>query len=235
MNRILESFANLARLGAQSARAACPLAALLGVLQAAPAVAGPLLISEILYDAVGSDDGLVFVELHGDAGTVLDGYTIEGVNGSGGALGPLLTLAGTIASDGFFVVADTSSGGGTGVLDADQLLNFDFQNGPDSVVLRDPLAAILDALGYGSFGPGDVFAGEGFPAPGPPAGASLARLFADLDTNDNAADFAALANPTPGSGPVLVPEPHAGLLLASGLLSTAFLRRRGARTPQAVA
>lgn len=235
MNRILESFSNLAWRGAKAVRAACPLAALLGVVHAAPAVAGPLLISEILYDAVGSDDGEVFVELHGDAGTVLDGYTIEGVNGSGGAVGPVLTLMGTIAPDGFFVVADASSGGGTSVQNVDQLLNFDFQNGPDSVVLRDPVAAILDALGYGSFGPGDIFAGEGFPVPDALAGESIARLFADLDTDDNAADFAALANPTPGSGPVLVPEPSAGLLLASGLVSTAFLRRRGARTPQAVA
>ena len=34
-------------------------------------------ISEILYDAVGSDDGFGFVELQGAPGTILDGLTLE--------------------------------------------------------------------------------------------------------------------------------------------------------------
>jgi hypothetical protein len=50
---------------------------------------------------------------------------------------------------------------------------------------------VLDALGYGVFAAGEVFAGEGLPAADPPAGSSLARLFADVDTDDNAADFVA--------------------------------------------
>ncbi len=37
-------------------------------------------------------------------------------------------------------------------------LNFDFQNGPDSVVLVAE-GAVVDALGYGTFAPDEVFAG----------------------------------------------------------------------------
>jgi hypothetical protein len=63
--------------------------------------------------------------------------------------------------------------------------------------------AILDAVGYGDFDPGEVFAGEGLPAPDPPAGSSLARVFADLDSDDNFMDFEVLALPTPGSAELL--------------------------------
>ncbi len=175
------------------------------LLAGSPAAALPLL-SEVLYDASGSDDGRGFVELFGTPGTVLDGLWLEGVNGAGGAIGPVVALSGVIPADGLFVVADTS-GGVTEVAGADQLANFDFQNGPDSIVLRDA-DGVLDALGYGAFGGGTVFAGEGAPAPDAPAGSSLARPFADLDTDDNQADFAVLATPTPGEASVwLVPEP----------------------------
>ena len=59
------------------------LAVLLGL--ATSASAAPLL-SEVFYDAVGSDDGQSFVELYGTPGTDLTGLTIEGVNGSNGAV-----------------------------------------------------------------------------------------------------------------------------------------------------
>jgi hypothetical protein len=73
---------------------------------------------------------------------------------------------------------------------------------------------------------GETNAGEGAPAVDPPAGQSLARLFADVDTNDNAADFVAGA-PTPGLAPLAVPEPAAAALLGVGLLGLV----RGARRP----
>ena len=53
---------------------------------AAPASAG-VILSEIFYDAEGSDDGHVFVELAGPPGTLLDGWQVEGVNGFNGAVG----------------------------------------------------------------------------------------------------------------------------------------------------
>ena len=201
---------------------------LLGVANAlapTPALALPV-ISELLYDAVGSDDGHGFVELYGTPGTSLVGLRIEGVNGSGGAIGPVLTLSGVIPADGFFVVADDFAGGPTLVANADLMLSFDFQNGPDSIVLRSD-AAVFDAVGYGVFAAGDVFAGEGSAVAAAPAGASVARVFADVDTNDNAADFAVLATPTPGSGALApVPEPAAVLLLGLGLAGLGASGRR---------
>lgn len=204
-------------------RASCLAAAIWTPAAAASALP---LISELLYDALGADSGQVFVELYGPAGFSLDNWVLEGVNGADGGVGPVLQLAGPIPADGLFVVADTEAGV-TSVINADLLLDFDFQNGPDSVVLRDPLGQVADALGYGVFGAADVFAGEGTAAPDPAAGWSLARRFADVDSNDNAADFLALDVPTPGVAPLLlVPEPDAGALLALGLACSAFLRRQ---------
>jgi hypothetical protein len=201
--------------------------AVLCLLLAAPAAQALPTISELFYDAVGSDDGLSFVELYGVPGSSLDGLVIDGVNGANGDVGPSLALSGTIPADGIFVVADATSAGASSVAGADLLLDFDFQNGPDSVVLRSG-ATVLDALGYGVFAPGEVFAGEGAPAVDPAAGASLGRRFADVDTGDNAADFVALSAPTPGSAPLAsVPEPASAPLLAAGLLGLAI-----ARTPR---
>ncbi|MBW2271989.1 MAG: hypothetical protein JRG96_01860 [Deltaproteobacteria bacterium] len=195
-------------------------------LVCAPATATPL-ISELFYDAVGSDNGQSFVEIYGQPGSDLTGLTLEGVNGSNGAVGPVIELAGTIPADGIFVVADMDGDGLSLVAEADQLANFDFQNGPDSVVLYDG-DAVLDAVGYGDFDPEEIFAGEGMPAPDPPAGSSLARVFADVDSDDNSLDFEALDVPTPGSAELQsVPEPGSALLGSAGLLGLAFLGRRG--------
>ena len=166
------------------------------LLLALPQVAVTLpLISEVFYDASGSDDGQGFVELYGAPGTVLDGLAIQGVNGSDGAITHDLVLVGAIPGDGIFVVADGFSDGTTAVADADLILNFDFQNGPDSVQLVAADGSIVDALGYGVFDLGEIFAGEGSPAPDASAGSALVRLFADLDSDDNAVDFAVAARP----------------------------------------
>lgn len=206
-------------------------------LVASGASAAPL-ISEIFYDAVGSDNGKGFVEISGESGTLLDAWTLELINGSGGAVATTLILAGSIPDDGLFVVADQSAAGVSEVAAADQLLNFDLQNGPDSLLLRDAAGELVDAVGFGEFTGDTVFAGEGSPAPDAPAGSSLARLFADQDSDDNVVDFAVLDAPTPGAarfsgatpgpepGPLPdpmtpstpIPEPSAALLLTLGCL-----------------
>jgi hypothetical protein len=204
-------------------RVAIPAAALLLIASGASA---NTLISEIFYDAVGPDDGLLFVELSGQPGTLLDGLFLEGVNGSNGAVGPVITLSGVIGISGLFVVADETSGGTTGVPTPDLLANFDFQNGPDSIVLTDGVLA-LDAVGYGVFDIDEIFAGEGSAAVDVAAGQSLARLYADVDTNDNAADFMALEMPTPGTANfMVVPEPSSGLLAGTGLFVLGWIRQR---------
>ena len=193
---------------------------LISLLTAVQAGALPVL-SEVFYDATGSDNGLVFVEIHGEAGTNLEGLSVEGINGSDGGVTVSLALSGVIPADGVYVLADDAGGGVSSVPDADQVLDFDFQNGPDSILLRHG-DSVLDALGYGVFDAGEVFAGEGSPAPDAPAGSSLARRFADVDSDDNAADFAVLDAPTPGSAPLSgIPEPSSALLMALGLLGLA--------------
>ena len=144
-----------------------------------------------------------------------------GVNGGTGSVYLNIDLSSfAIPEDGIFVAADSASGV-TEVAEADALFaSLDPQNGPDSIQLR--LAGIVvDALGYGDF-TSAVFAGEGNAVGIPTAGSSLARPFADVDTNDNAADFIALAAPTPGtasfSGPAAIPEPASIFLLGAALL-----------------
>lgn len=184
-------------------------------------------ISEALYDASGTDNGSVFIELFGPPGTVLDELLLEGVNGADGAVYQTVALSGVIPENGVFVIADDSGDGTTLVGSADLIVNVDFQNGPDSIVLRNGVG-VLDALGYGDFA-GGVFAGEGRAAPDGPAGSSLARFNPLVDTDDNLGDFIVLDLPTPGSVPVsAVPLPPAvGLFLAglAGLVTVS--RKRG--------
>jgi len=214
------------RLAALAVLALPPAVAALAVLGLpASAVALPL-ISEVFYDAVGSDDGLVFIEILGSPGVDVSGWVIEGVNGANGSVTVSIVLAGTIPPDGVLVVGDDAGAGSTLVPGADLVRDFDFQNGPDGVVLRAG-AVVFDALGYGAFGSGDVFPGEGRPAPDAPAGSSVARLFADVDTNDNGADFVVLGTPTPGVAPRLdVAEPSSAWLLGVGLGLGALRVRR---------
>jgi hypothetical protein len=183
-------------------------------------------ISELFYDAAGSDAGFVFVELFGTPGESLQGLILEGINGSDGKVYSSISLSGEMPEDGVFVIGDDSSGS-TFVASADFIADVDYQNGPDSVVLRNGVT-VLDAVGYGSFGASDVFSGEGGSAPDPAAGGSIARFNPFVDSNDNGVDFIALDTPTPGAVPVVsaVPLPASLWLFISGLVPLLASRSR---------
>ncbi len=179
-----------------------------------------VIISEVFYDADGGDNGKVFVELYGTAGTDLDGWSLVGINGFDGSTTHNIALSGLIPDDGVFVIAD-SNGGATEVANADLLIaSADFQNGPDSIQLFQG-ATLMDALGYGDFS-GAVFAGEGNAALAAATGESLAR-WSLVDTDDNFTDFVA-GLPTPGVVSA-VPVPAALWLFGSGLLGLLGLAR----------
>ena len=99
-----------------------------------------------------------------------------------------------IPNDGVFVVADMDADGLTSVVDVDLLANFDFQNGPDSIVLMD-MGTAIDSVGYGIFAPGEIFAGEGTPAADAPAGSSLAREFAEVVASSCADEAVLVGHP----------------------------------------
>lgn len=214
----------------RSGRVAFFVSLLILFMLAAPHARAALLISEVLYDATGSDNGAEFVELSGTPGTSLDGVRLEGVNGANGDVYTTVLLSGAIPASGVFVVADDAGDGTSTIPGADLIANFTFQNGPDSIVLRDDVGAVLDALGYGDFPAGTFFAGEGRPAPNPAAGSSLARGPGLVDRNDNLLDFQVLEIPTPGvvAGLAPVPLPASAVLLLSGVLALVpVARRRG--------
>ena len=201
---------------------------LLCIAIATPARAGTIRISEVLVNPDGTDNGKTFVELVGPPGTPLAGYVLVGIDGGTGTSYLSADLSAfSIPSDGIFVVAD-AAGGITSVAGADALFeSLDPQNGPDTLQLRLG-AMVIDAIGYGDFSSA-TFAGEGNPAPLPPSGQSLARVFADVDTENNASDFV-LAAPTPGTAPFSgaspVPEPCSLFLVGMGLAALTLPRRR---------
>ena len=55
------------------------------------------------------------------------------------------------------------------------------------------------------------------------------RFFADVDSDDNAFDFAVLDEPTPGTALLSVPEPSTGLLAFTALAVFAAKGRRFVR------
>ena len=189
------------------------------------AAAAPI-IHEVFYDATGSDSGLVFTELFGEAGVGLDGWTLVGINGGTGLSYRTVDLTGAIfPSDGLLVIAQ-STAAGTLAAERDVIGNVDWQNGPDAIQLLNPMSAVIDALQYGDAGTNN--AGFGFPALDVLAGSSLSRDLFGTNTGNNFLDFHMMA-PSPGVGPTMtpptsVPEPSTVVLLGIGLCA-ALVRR----------
>ncbi|MFT7581863.1 MAG: hypothetical protein ACI9MR_003541 [Myxococcota bacterium] len=168
-------------------------------VDAAPTVV--LKISEVLYNARGEDND-VFLEVWGPAGTDLAGFALVGVNGATNQDYRTIQLAGSIPANGYFVVTQVSARAELQAAADLVVENADLQNGPDNLELRFG-GSVVDALGYGNFGPQVSFRGEGTAANGADVAESLARDGQVTDTDNNHADFAIETVPTPGGPPVV--------------------------------
>jgi len=165
-----------------------------------------LLINEIYYDVPGSDtNGEVFIELRGEVGGCLKGYHLALINGGDGKTYKSIAIDedGCIVDDGLYLIADTDSNGSSQIENADLLVNFDPQNGPDAIQLIDPDGQLVDVIGYGDLTISTAGNGlptfEGSPTPKSGSGKSLSRLEDGIDTDNNIVDFIINDSPTPGS------------------------------------
>ena len=157
-----------------------------------------VIISEFVYNTEGSPDTETFIELYGPAGTDLSGFSLVGVNGTNGSDLATITLSGVIDSSQLFLIAHPSA---TGALAANADMSdagVDLQNSPDSLQLRYG-SLVVDAVAYGSFSDSEFPAGEGDPAPAAGVDESLSRDENFTDTDNNAADFHVVSEPTPGT------------------------------------
>lgn len=169
----------------------------IALAQSGPAV----VINEILYDALGADEGYEWVELknNGSAPVEVAGWKLQ----SGGtSFGNTVTLpAGlTIDPGGYLLIGESSVPG------AQFVANFTLQNGgnpTDGVRLLDAQGQVIDVVLYGEPNtnglPDESGAPGTLPAAGAPPGASLARLPDGADSNVSGIDFAATSALTPGA------------------------------------
>lgn len=155
----------------------------------------PVVLNEVLYDPAGADAGFHFVELINRSGLAvsLAGWRLEAGDGAGPERWRTVWSGGAgdvVAPGARFVVGEGR------VLPApDRMVPFDLENGPDAVRLSAP-DGTRDVLGWGALTFASYF--EGRPAPDVAAGFALARLPDGADSDDNAADWAAVSPPTPG-------------------------------------
>jgi large repetitive protein len=182
------------------------------------ALAGNLVINEVDYDQVGTDNG-EFIEIYNGTGAPVDlvGYQLYLVNGVGSAvyLKYDLSPAGTLADQQYLVVASATVTVAPGALKLNFALATDnVQNGaPDGIALVNlTTSTLVDALSYegsmtmvnlaGMFGTVSLVEGTALASTVADSNtdpASLCRLPNGTDTNNAATDWALSATPTPGA------------------------------------
>jgi hypothetical protein len=142
-----------------------------------------------------------FVELFnaGSGAADLTGFKLVYRSGTGTSDIGLATIPdGTMLASGAFYLFGGS--GYAGAKKADQSFSSSLAATAGGVGLRDAAGKLTDSIGYGTATNALV---ETSPAPAPPAttppGSSVIRRPDGKDTNDNGADFAATATPTPGA------------------------------------
>ena len=200
-----------------------------------------LIINEVDYDQPGGDTA-EFIELFntGTSPVVLDGYTIDLVNGSNGSAYSSFDLSGlSVSANGYLVLCDDMAA--VANCDIDVTSSGWIQNGGsdgDAVALLSG-GTLVDSVVYEGI--------SGFLAPYAEGGSftiadsnsigmSIGRLPNGIDSNSNAIDFDS-ACITPGSGNIsgtgdcsisvsAVPVPAAVWLFGSGLLGLIGISRR---------
>jgi hypothetical protein len=175
---------------------------------------GGLVINEVDYDQVGTDNG-EFVEIYNgsDAPVNLSQYAVVLVNGSTNAQYARVPLSGMLAPGAYAVVANTGVMVPSGVLRF-TLADNTIQNGaPDGVALINTMTmSVVDALSYegaitvasipGVTGMPSLVEGTALPASvadSNTVNASLARLPNGVDSNNAADDWSLSMTPTPGA------------------------------------
>ncbi|HUK95112.1 MAG TPA: lamin tail domain-containing protein [Gaiellaceae bacterium] len=157
-----------------------------------------LAINELMTGITGSAAN-EFIELYngGSSAVDLSGYKLVYRSAAGTSDVSLATIPSgtTLAAGGFYLLGGSAYAGSA---TPDQSFSTGLAATGGGVALRDASGAIVDSVGYGDATNAFV---ESHPAAAPPAAAapgnSLVRLPDGDDTNDNAADFAVSASPTP--------------------------------------
>jgi hypothetical protein len=158
--------------------------------------AGRLLINEILYDAVGTDEGSEFLELLLVGGDVLDLGRVRIERGNGNRAGDWREVWHGAAGDSL-LPGEHYLVGGSAVVPAPQAtVDLALQNGPDACRLLVG-EAVVDVVGWGALAFEEYYAGE--PAPDVHAGTSLGRVPDGQTTGNNRVDFLPLVTPSPGA------------------------------------
>ena len=154
-----------------------------------------VVINEVLYDPEGKDTGKEFVELYNRSDEDICLYRHDIATGNGAyAERWKIEWQGlrtdTIRAGGFYVIGEEDVSPSP-----DFITSLDLQNGPDACRLTSPRSDV-DLVGWGAHEFDEYY--ETSPAGGSGSGASLGREPDGADTDDNSADFAPFAIPSPG-------------------------------------
>ena len=158
-----------------------------------------LKINEVQVATTASADQ-EFVELYNPCTTPvsLNGYRLVYRAQTAGIDTTVATFTtGTISSQGFWLVSSANYFPG-GMQDTAFGINVHFADTAGGVGLRDPSAALIDSVGYGTGVTNGLIEG-GLAASAPPAGQSIVRRPDGHDSNSNNVDFSVAVIPSPRS------------------------------------
>ena len=200
------------------------------VIEAPTGGSGDLILSEVLYDVSGTDDGFEWVEIYNAGTTTVDlsGWSL----GAGGVdyTTTTMQLSGSLAAGAIFVVGGPSSSSVNGSPSYGQVANFnpDLQNSGtagDGVALFNvpassvtPTTVPVDAVIYGPNNANALLDESGVAPSGAdvgdaPSGSSIERV-------DLTGSWQIQSSPTPNSSPLGGPPPNAAPSVAISLPSS---------------